>query len=137
TRPPSLRERPMLSKSSSALLAALLTLAATTAARAQEDRSWAAVYTKHDELEGKREEILPDHAKLNTEEGREAVKAKVVPLAKEMVANLEQIKNNHAGGIYNWHHIELRSMLYVLGDEETIKKVDEWIKASGDGEDVL
>lgn len=87
------------------------------------------VYRKHDELEYKLENAFPDRMKLKDEEAREKLKPTVVPILKEMIENLEKIKGNHDyGGLYQWHNVEIRSLLYVFGDEDTIKLVDEIIK---------
>lgn len=114
------------------MFATLVMLGVTSTVASAQDVN--AVYRKHFELEAKLEAEFPDRMKIKDEDEREKLKEKVVPLLKEMIANLEQIKNvRQGGGLYSWHNVEVRCLLYVFGDEETITKVDEII-SSGRGE---
>lgn len=122
-----------------ALLLALSSLLLAPAhARAQssqeEFQQMINVYKQFLELSAKIEAELPDYKKVHEQEFRDKSKEKVVPLLKEMLGCLDQVhKYEPIGGYAELHWIEYRTLLYLYQDSDTIKRIDEGVKAT-DGE---
>lgn len=102
------------------VLASLLAVPASARAQSPMDiyKRWLAAEAAYDKL-------VPDPKKLAEDAEREKVKEKAVPALKELSASLADLAKLQQLNITSaWRTVEVRSLLYLFGDEETVKAVD-------------
>lgn len=84
------------------------------------------------QLDAKLEEALPDYRKLRDKATLDKAKTEALPIARDLYSVLNELRTFKLDSgltIWDYRPVEIRSLLYVLGDEDTIKKVDEVAKS--------
>lgn len=105
-----------------AVLACMCLLAAPSSASAQSPMD---IYKRWLVAEAEFDKVVPEPKKLAEDAEREKVKEKAVPALKELRAALVDLAKIQQLSITGaWRTVEVRSMLYLFGDEETVKAVD-------------